>query len=97
MFRLSRTSIAVPALLAELIIAHAQTPGVASPDANQRPPAVNEIQPKGGGNDTTGSAPRQQRELNRDNPARSDGDTDRAPPSKLDPGEPPTPQNSKAQ
>jgi hypothetical protein len=46
---------------------------------------------------TTGSAPRQQRELSRDSPARPDGDTDRAPPSKLQPGELPTPQNPKAE
>jgi hypothetical protein len=96
MIWLSRTSVVAAALAVGLITAHAQTPGTASSNANQRP-EVNKTQPEGDGKNTTGSAPRQQRELSTDNPARSDGDTDRAPPSKLHPGELPTPQNPKAQ
>jgi hypothetical protein len=75
-------------LLDGLTTVRAQTPEGVSPRSDQRPPAVQPNTNRG----TTGSAPRQQRELNG-----PDGDTDRAPPSKLHPGELPTPQNPKAQ
>jgi hypothetical protein len=97
MIRLPRIGMTAAALLIGLIAARAQTPGTVSPEPGARSPAINETQPNGEQGGTTGSAPRQQRELSRDSPARPDGETDRAPPSKLRPGELPTPQNPKAQ
>jgi hypothetical protein len=46
--------------------------------------------------ETTGSATRPPSEIGPSNIVPADGATDRAPPSKLSPGELPTPQNSKA-
>jgi hypothetical protein len=97
MIRLPRIGMTAAALLIGPIAARAQTPGTASPEPGARSPAIHENQPNGERGGTTGSAPRQQRELSRDSPARPDGDTDRAPPSKLQPGVLPTPQNPKAQ
>jgi hypothetical protein len=54
----------------------------------QRPPKPSE---------TTGAGTRPQNELGATSIVPADGATDRAPPSKLRPGELPTPQNPKAQ
>jgi hypothetical protein len=95
MIRLPRIAMTAVALLIGLTAARSQTPGTISLELGARSPALHENQPNDERGGTTGSAPRQQRELSRDSPA--DGDTDRAPPSKLQPGELPTPQNPKTQ
>jgi hypothetical protein len=87
----SRSISLATALLIPVISVSAQTVEGTSPRPDR--PAVRDLYLDGG---TTGSASRQQRELSRDSLVRPDGNTDRAPPSKLNPGELPTPQNPKA-
>jgi hypothetical protein len=82
------TAIAVAVLLGG-IGAHAQTPG-STP--RQEIPSTH---PPGNSSETTGTGTRSQRELGPNNIVPPDGATDRAPPSKLHPGELPTPQNPK--
>jgi hypothetical protein len=79
----------VVAVLLGAIVAHAQTPG-STP--RQEIPST---QPRDNSSETTGAGTRSQRELGPNNIVPPDGATDRAPPSKLRPGELPTSQNPK--
>jgi hypothetical protein len=86
-----RTAIVLLATVLSATGAYSQTPNGA-PERDfprvQTPPKPSE---------TTGAGTRPQNELGPPNIVPADGATDRAPPSKLSPGELPTPQNPKAQ
>jgi hypothetical protein len=86
------TAVVVVVLLANLngTATFAQTPNSAP---RQNMPTV---QPPANQGETTGAGTPSQQELGPANVVPSDGATDRAPPSKLQPGELTTPQNPKA-
>jgi hypothetical protein len=84
------TALIVAVLLANLngTAAFAQTP---APQNN-----IPTVQPPANPSETTGAGTPSQRELGPPDVVPPDGATDRAPPSKLRPGELTTPQNTKA-
>jgi hypothetical protein len=86
------TAVVVAVLLANLngTAAFSQTPSSA-PQQN-----IPIVQPPANHSETTGAGTPSQRELGPANVVPPDGATDRAPPSKLQPGELTSPQNPKA-
>lgn len=82
------TSIAALSAVLGVMAAHAQSPGASQRD-------LPSTQPHSNPGETTGSTPRSQQDLGPNNVVPPDGATDRAPPSKLKPGELPPPQNPK--
>jgi hypothetical protein len=86
-----RTAIVLLATVLSATGAYSQTPNGAP--ERDFPPVQTPPKPS----ETTGAGTRQQNEFETTNIFPADGATDRAPPSKLSPGELPTPQNPKAQ
>ncbi len=84
------TIVALTAALLGITGAHAQTPGTDRP-------TLPSTQPRDNPSDTTPAAPRSRQDPAPDNVVPADGATDRAPPSKLQPGPLPPPQNPKGQ
>jgi hypothetical protein len=84
------TPIVVITALLSATAAYAQTPGAAA----QQPFPTTQM-PRNP-SETTGAGNRSEKELGPTSIVPPDGATDRAPPSKLHPGELPTPQNPKA-